>query len=189
MATRAEARELRGAQAGISALLERDLRSAFGRLDLSNPTAARDAMLDFTPRLVAQYGEVAATMAADWYETVRASTGVAGRFRVNPTVVTRTDEVVGTVRRVAGQLFTATPETAIDSLVPRASQYALDSARETVRANSLRDPRARGWERVTNPGACDFCVDLANRGAAYSEDSADFEAHDGCNCIAAPAFN
>lgn len=44
----------------------------------------------------------------------------------------------------------------------------------------------RGWERITNAGACAWCEEVAD--AIYgSADSADF-GHDRCGCTAAPAF-
>lgn len=44
--------------------------------------------------------------------------------------------------------------------------------------------KADGWERVTNPGACEWCQQVA--GNTYgSADSADF-GHDRCGCTAVP---
>jgi hypothetical protein len=45
-----------------------------------------------------------------------------------------------------------------------------------------------GWQRVASDNACAFCEMLAARGAVYSEESADFEAHDGCTCTVEPVW-
>jgi hypothetical protein len=64
-----------------------------------------------------------------------------------------------------------------------------NGARLTVARNASRDPRAEGWQRYASAGACSFCRMLAGRAILYrSESTADFGAHDNCNCQAAVAF-
>jgi hypothetical protein len=67
-------------------------------------------------------------------------------------------------------------------------RHALNGGRETIVETVRADHRARGYERVTSGAACDFCEELAGRGAVYSEDSADFESHDHCSCSAEPVY-
>ncbi|HEY5420361.1 MAG TPA: hypothetical protein VIL10_06475, partial [Marmoricola sp.] len=62
-----------------------------------------------------------------------------------------------------------------------------NASRLTVTRSAVEDRAARGWQRV-GVGGCDFCAMLLGRGAVYSEESADFEAHDHCRCLAEPAF-
>ena len=53
-----------------------------------------------------------------------------------------------------------------------------------------RDRQALGWARVASADACAFCGMLASRGAVYkSEDSGEFEAHDGCGCDVEAAYS
>lgn len=68
-----------------------------------------------------------------------------------------------------------------------AGRLVLDAGRETVRRSTLADPQAVGWQRV-GIGRCDFCRMLLGRGAVYSEETADFQAHDHCTCSAEPVF-
>lgn len=68
-----------------------------------------------------------------------------------------------------------------------ATRLVLDAGRETVRLSTLADPRAVGWQRV-GVGRCDFCRMLLDRGAVYSEATADFAAHDHCTCSAEPVY-
>jgi hypothetical protein len=74
-----------------------------------------------------------------------------------------------------------------------AAQLVLDQGRDTIIENALRDPKAKGWVRVTEPGACSFCLMLAIRGGMgvlyKAENTADFKAHDNCRCHAEPVFN
>ena len=182
-------RALIEAQRGISRLVERDLRAAFRTLPIQDAGTTRDAMLHITEQVVNRYGEIGANFAADWYDSARIAKRAPRRWTAAPLVADRREAVIETVRRVAGDLFTDHPETMIDRLVPHAQQYALASMRTTITSNADHDRSARGWVRVTNPGACDYCIDLANEDTVWSsEDGADFEAHTGCNCTAAPAF-
>lgn len=187
--TEADADRLRQAQNGVKALIVRDLNAFWETLNLDRPEAARDALLEFLPILVAQYGEVAATVAADWYDEVRAAEGVAGAFRAVAAEVDESAAVAGTVRRAAGQLFTGQPVAALASLTGPIVQYALSGSRETITRSSAADPRAFGWRRVTRSGACPFCRMLAARGAVYREARVPFASHHECNCAAVPAFD
>lgn len=55
-------------------------------------------------------------------------------------------------------------------------------------SNARADERCIGWRRVTRPGACGFCLMLADRGAVYRESTAAFPAHSNCDCAAEPVF-
>ncbi len=81
MVTSAQVIELRTVQQGVTALLTRDLEAFFASLDLSKPEQARDALLEYLPALILQYGLAGAAAAADWYDEIRATEGVPGRFR------------------------------------------------------------------------------------------------------------
>ncbi|MBK0296290.1 hypothetical protein IAE22_29520, partial [Bacillus sp. S34] len=56
-------------------------------LDLTRPESARDELIEFVPQLVREYGDVAATVAAEWYEQVRFD--AVGAY--NATTVNATD--------------------------------------------------------------------------------------------------
>ena len=189
MPTRSDTARLRTAQTGLRTLVERDLAAFSATLDLGRPERARDALLTFTPQLVDTYGLIAATVAADWYDTVRAAEKVPGKFRATPVVPDESEAIVATVRRSAGALFTDTPATALDSLTGPVGKYALSGSRETIMRSSIRDPQASGWTRVTSGGSCAFCRMLAGRGAVYARDTADFASHTHCHCTAAPSWD
>lgn len=194
MPTPAETEALRQLQEDIRALVIRDLTAFFGSIDLSRPEAARDALLEYVPFLVATYGEQAASLAADWYDDVRASEGVSGRFRAAMDVPDESEATEGLVRRAATALFTDAPLAALPMIQGKAAMYAIEGARQTVMTSTIRDPRASGWQRVTRSGACRFCRMLAGRGAVYKESTVHFAAHGGakggeCNCAAVPSWD
>lgn len=194
MPTSAETEALRQLQEDIRALVIRDLTAFFGSIDLDRPEAARDALLEYVPFLVATYGEQAASLAADWYDEVRSAEGIGGRFRAAMDVPDESEAAEGLVRRAAEALFTDSPLLALPMIQGKAALYALEGARQTVMTSTIRDPRASGWRRVTREGACRFCRMLAGRGAAYKESTVHFAAHGGaeggeCNCAAVPDWD
>lgn len=69
-----------------------------------------------------------------------------------------------------------------------ALRHGQAGARDTIVTASNADTKCYGWRRLTSSGACDFCLFLADRGAVYREETADFGAHDSCGCTAAPVF-
>jgi hypothetical protein len=68
------------------------------------------------------------------------------------------------------------------------ASIALDGGRATIVGASNADREAKGWERIAEAGACDFCLMLSGRGAVYSEATSDFPSHDNCKCVASPVF-
>ena len=71
-----------------------------------------------------------------------------------------------------------------------AQRLISNGARQAVLQSVDADAKAVGWMRVTSGNPCAFCAMLASRGAVYrSEDSAGFEAHSACCCVAAPVFS
>lgn len=69
------------------------------------------------------------------------------------------------------------------------ARIALDAGRETILHATRRDRQAIGWARVSDANPCAFCAMLVSRGAVYDEDTASFQTHAHCACIAAPVWN
>lgn len=189
MVSSADAQRLRQAQIAVRRIVERDLTAFFGSLNLARPEATRDALLEYVPFLVQQYGDSAAAVAADWYDEVRAAEAVPGRFRALAQPSPYQSGVEDTVRRAAGSLFTDAPAGTLTSLLAPVGKYALAAGRQTIATSTARDPRASGWQRVTRSGACRFCRMLAGRGGVYREATAHFASHGDCNCAAVPSWD
>lgn len=144
------------------------------------------ALRDVLPGLVDAYGAAAATVAADWYDDLRADQGVRGRFSAIPAEVAET----GTQALVGWALTEATDLSTFQTLIEGGTQRRIANfSRFTVMDSAIKDPRAAGWKRV-GVGACKngFCDMLIGRGAVYSEATASFQAHDNCQCTAVPAW-
>lgn len=174
----------------VVTLARRDLNRFWQQLPLTDPDAARDALLDFLPALVAKYGDIASTIAADWYEHTR-STQVRGRFTaLTVSGETVSAEAVGTVRFAAGHLYSDSPQLALPVLAGAVQRYVAGSSRRTITSNVRRDPARPRFARIPQGAhTCAWCSLMASRGFVYdSEQSAgdrggafnDF--HDDCNC-------
>jgi hypothetical protein len=180
----------------ITALADNDLQLLWRRFDVSDGVRAREALMQALPELVGAYGSAAATLGADWYDDLRDTAAPrARRFRAAPAGLPDADRTDALARWGVEPLFKATgPEmaaaatTALSNVGGGLQRILANAARATVITSTGNDPAAQGWSRSTS-GGCDFCKMLAGRGAVYrTVDTADFEAHDRCHCIAVPAF-
>jgi hypothetical protein len=176
----------RADNAQLSKLVQEALGQFFGSLDLSRPEAARDALLEFMPMLTEQYGDVAATLAADWYEELRAASGAAGRFTAITTSTVPAGAVEAKVRYLAGQLWTPTPDAMLGSLLTAADKYVKQPGRDTMAKNAKRE--GVSWARVpTGAKTCTWCLVLASRDAVYSSKKAaggdGHKFHGDCDCV------
>lgn len=183
-----ELSRLHSAVARLAGLADADADAVWRQV--STAAQAREALAEILPAIIDKYGTAAATLAAEWYDQHRASLDIAGGFRAAPV-----DLGDRGAEALAGwavtPLFAESP--AWDAAKVRLSgglqRRIADMSRETVMRNSVADPHATGWQRVTDGNGCAFCVMLAGRGAVYSEASADFASHDKCGCGAVPAFD
>lgn len=153
---------------------------------------AEDMLGTILPGLTRTYGQAAGTLAAEWYEDLRADLDIDGRFRAIVAELPDLGRTESLARWATEPLrIDPSPEGAVTART-RASgglqRIIANASRETVMGSSLADPRAAGWKRVTGARACGFCRMLADRGAVYSEDTVNFGAHDHCGCMAMPEF-
>lgn len=184
MPSRSEVELLRAANAELSSLLDGELADFFASLGDVRPEIARDALLDFMPSLVAEYGDVSATVSAEWYEQV-----YGGRVVLAPNV--RAEAVEQGVRYAAGHLWTATPEAIAGLLSTQLDKWVKQPGRDTISRSADRD--GMRWARVpTGAKTCAFCLMVASRDAVYlSERSATkgsngSDYHGKCDCVAVP---
>lgn len=191
MVSAADMQQLRQAQLGIRKLVEAELNQMVTAHSARTAVATRNALLRTLPSLVDYYGEAAATVAADWYETVRdvESIPVKQRFHSELVIPDRYKEIEGTVSRAAGALFTDDPEDFLRSVRGPIGRYVIDASRATIIENTRIDQQARGWQRITRAGSCKFCRFLAARGGVYMASTARFASHNDCNCAAAPSWD
>lgn len=213
MVARESIEQYRRDSSQLSALVAKELADYFGVLDLSRPEAVRDALLEFVPLLVAEYGEVAAALAMEWYEQLRFESAATGSYvaaAVLASAITP-ERVEAKVRYAAGHLFDreyeakaadgslvvmqrpASPEKTLSVLTSATDKYVKQHGRETVAWNAQREG-VRYARIPTGAKTCSFCLLLASRDAVYiSEKSAgskkygaDNQFHGFCDCEILP---
>lgn len=170
----------------LSALVRGAVEDFFRSLDLSKPDVARDALLEFLPVLTSQYGDVAAVLAADYYEEMRGASGAAGRFSASLAAPVSNAAVEAQTRYLAGHLWTPTPEAILGPLLTAVDKYVKQPGRDTIARNATRE--GARWARVPSGAkTCSWCLLLASRDAVYvSRESAGGGGgdsyHGDCNC-------
>ncbi|WP_345454843.1 hypothetical protein [Nocardioides marinquilinus] len=146
--------------------------------------SAETALRDLLPAIVTEYGALGAALAAEWYDDQRAKADVRGTFTAMPVPA----EDRGAQALIGWALATATDDSSLRGLVLGGVQRRIaDHARNTIATAAVEDPASAGWQRVGS-GECQFCRQLIARGAVYTERTADFGAHDHCNCSAVSAW-
>lgn len=149
------------------------------------------------PAISNQYGEAAATLAADWYDAQRATLNVPGHFQAGLAPAPVEDKLRAISNWATEPIRKPEPAsvevTMLETVQQRAESAAqklvADMHRETIKLSSVADPNAHGWGRFTEPGACDFCLMLSARGGVYTDASVRFGSHDHCHCLAGPVWN
>lgn len=188
----------RDANAELTRLVEADLERFWSFLDLSDPDRSLNALMNYVPLLTQRYGEIAATLAADWFDMLRGGAveeGVLVAVRGATTYkAAAASPIAATVSRravesVGGYLRTDDPVRALDKLKVTTGRHVLQAGRDTITRNAGRDRSARGWQRFVRPGGCKFCRMLSSRGGVYTQASSHFAAHDHCNCVSAPTWD
>lgn len=179
------------AQAGLVLAMAPDLQAAFGKLDVSQLKESLPAYKLLVAALARKYGAASATMAARFYGAQRSIAGVGSRFSPTPAPAAPVAQVGQAIDWATQPLWAAEPDlaTAQTNIQGAVEKLVLDAGRDTIISNAHRDPHAKGWARIPEPGACYFCALLATRGDVYkAQKQAGFKSHDHCRCHAEPIF-
>ena len=192
MPTSSDVRLLVAANRKVTSLALAEFESVWLSIDASDALAAKRVLLGATPGLVAKYGDLAATLAADLYEQWRSDAGVRGLYVPLTADPAPVGQVQASVRFAIGSLFQASPDAAAVHELLAADvigRNIANQSRATIAANAKRDPAKPRYARIPIGRTCEFCVMLASRGAAYhSEDTALASSHGNCRCVLAPEF-
>lgn len=186
MTTRNDVNRLGESNRRLVAMARADLEELVKRIDFSNAGLARDALLEIVPDLVREYGDIAASVAADWYEEVRAAAGVASAHTATLSAGVDVAQVQGSVRWAAGSLWGENPTEALALLNGAMQRFISYSTRDTIARNVAGDRSKPRYARVPSGATtCAFCEMLASRGFVYhSKQTAGMrrDFHDDCNC-------
>lgn len=190
------AEEHQAGQAALVSLIPALLHQAWPLLDLHNLSATMAAFTAAVRAIVARYGAASAAAALNYYRAERKAAAVPGRpsLRMAPTAPDAVIEsaVSWATTDLYGPVTADTQTAALQRLDESVTQLVLDQSRDTVIGAVQADKAAKGWVRVTEPGACSFCTMLALRGGAgltyVNKKSASFQPHDRCRCHVEAVF-
>lgn len=196
MATPADVATFRAAQQDVVTLATADLNRWWSQVSGWSPDALVVAMEAFTADLVAAYGDVAALIAADWYDDLRERADAPGRFRAPMAGPAPQEQAAAVARWAAGPLYSAQPDPAraLNLLAGGVQRLVLQPARATISSAAGRDPSRPRWARVPGrPRPCAFCRMLASRGAVYHSQAAAGGSlmtryHSKCGCTPTPVW-
>jgi hypothetical protein len=143
------------------------------------------------PLVVPAYYDAAGALAVAWYDELRdesqPSTTYAPSVIGDPTTDWIEREIAKFQQELEADIEVET-QRLIDEAIRLAEKEVARGFRDSVTGNVRMDEEAVGWSRVARPGACKLCVMLADRGAVFSEATANFAAHTDCHCAARPEF-
>lgn len=193
MTTRADVNELSAYGARAVELARAELGSFFLGLDLTKPELARDALLEFMPMVVQEYGDVAATAAAEWYEAQRFAQ-IGGSYQAVLADSVPVAQAQGSVRYAAGHLFGDDPAQTLALLSGALQRFVMAGSRSTVGVNAGRDKAKPRFARVpTGRKTCAWCELMASRGFVYhSKETAGIisdDYHNDCDCAVVSSWD
>lgn len=195
MATLAAVEEYREAQRNIATLAERELRDFFLDLDFRNIVAATNALEIFMPALVAEFGEIGAAVAVDFYDELREESLATKPFRAVMGELPEQRAVQASVRWAVGPLFQQdrNPDQALSNLTEVNDRFVKQTARNTIFRSAQKDTSRASFARVPSGSkTCEFCLMLASRGAVYANAKQAGETkrfHGHCDCQIIPMWD
>lgn len=174
---------------GLRQLVVDALSTWFWGLNFSNPYQVTAAIEDFLPQLITQYGDVAATIASDYFDLVRANAGIEPNYRSTLTPAD-VEDLGPSIGWAAQGLYQddLNPADVLNRLVETVDVRVKEAGTNTLVNNADRDPYKPKYARVPVGDTCEFCRLLGSQGFAYhSEHSAKFGSdgdkyHNDCDC-------
>ena len=193
MTTQADFDAFVEAQGGVRSLALRDLKAWWTTVEHLSPSQIQSAAAEFAPILAGVYGEVSATVAADYYDLARELAPKArGRFVASlapSEAAARTSRQVGWA---TAPLFEGDSLGALDRLSGVVDAASLQDGRNTLMRNSGMDPAKPRYARIPVGKTCAWCLMLASRGAVYRSAAtagAAQEYHKRCDCEPHPSWD
>lgn len=209
MAT-SQAEQHQAQQEALVALLPALIGRVWPLLDPHDIAGTRDRFVVAVEAIVRRYGLASAQAALEHYRQARQAAGITNSLPSlslpGPVAPSDVDQAVGAaLSTLYGPVTPEAERDTLDQVSEHAAQLVLDQGREVVIDAARQDRTAKGWVRVTEPGACWFCTMLALRAGAgflYVDEQAagrranrrfkgggfSFKVHDNCRCHAEPVF-
>ena len=163
----------RRAQAALSSRAVADLRKVWPRLLTMSPDKTAEALALVLAEVTDKYGPASAAIAAEWFEEMRDTAGMAGSFRATAASTPSTERLEILARWGVGPLFGASPDpvTALNLVSGGLARQVLSVGRDTLMESIASDPAGPTYARHASANACAFCAMLATRGPVYTSET------------------
>jgi hypothetical protein len=168
------------------------LVDALSQIDYSADVATiREAVIAIMQPACGASSTMAARLAADFYDGLRARFGIADGFMAEVDAQREPEATEGAVRAFAQDLVDGKPvEQFINKCAGRLNYETGKAANMCMAHNARIDPRKPKWARVpTGAETCAWCLMLASRGFDYNSESAASHNHEGCDCKVVPSWD
>lgn len=176
----------------VSEQARRKLADALSQIDYTQDVATiRNAVIAVMQPACGASTQVAAQLAADFYDGLRVRFGVMDDFEAEPQSLRIPDATDGAVRAFAQDLVEEKPlSDFIGKCVDRIDYETRRAANECVAYNAKKDPKKPKWARVpAGAETCEWCIMLASRGFAYLSEESASHSHAHCDCRIVPSWD
>lgn len=181
MPSRSEVRLLSDGMGEVVRQAQAELTTFWGTLDHSNPLRVREQLEVFYPALTDSYGDTAATIAADWFESS------VGRPAVLAPLIDG-DQINQRLRWAMGHSFAGDSAGSLATLGFITDELVKRPGRDTIQESSGR-AKVRFARVPSGSDTCAYCLMMASRGYVYySREAAAAMGryHPDCNCSVVP---
>lgn len=181
---------------GVTTLAEKALNLFFLNLQFDDIVATTNALEIFMPALVAEYGEIGAAVAVDFYDELReGSPAKLKPFSAEMAELPNQKAIQASTRWAVGPLFQQEkdPDMTLRNLTQVTDRMVKQVARDTIFHSAQKDPSRASYARVpSRSNTCKFCLMLASRGAVYASEKAAGKGnhwHAYCGCSVIPMWD
>lgn len=192
-------RDYRRRTLALRAVTLRDLQRLWPRMDPNQASTAYGQFVAAVALLLERDRARANSLAVAYLRAFRSAAGIGGQASISASPVTIEEDRLATALLVTsiiaynkarenGRSEVDALDIAFVTTAGSITRLMLESGRDTIRNSLAEDDLAIGWRRITAPGACDWCLMLADRGAVYNARTAGFSAHDHCACSVEPEY-
>lgn len=177
----------------VSEKAREQLVNALSQIDYSQDVASiRQATIAIMQPACGASAQMAARLAAEFYDGLRARFGIDDGFMAEADSQRVPEATEGAVRAFADKLDDSIPNVGVfqQLCVDRIDYETRRAANMCMAHNIKRDPRKPMWARVpAGAETCPWCLMLASRGFAYHSEEAASHNHAGCDCKVVPSWD
>ena len=176
----------------VSEQARKKLADALSAIDYTADVATiRNAVIAVMQPACGAATQVAARLAAEFYDGLRDWFGVMDDFEAEPESLREPAATSGAVRAFVQDLVDGRPlHDFVGKCVDRIDYETRRAANECVAYNAKKDPKKPKWARIpAGAETCMWCIMLASRGFTYQSAETASHAHANCDCRIVPSWD